>query len=244
MSVQRHEILRKRLLSLGAALGAAALPLLALAGACTEEEELPEDTPTPQHTQTVTATPSGTSTPIATPTPEYTAALTPEAATATPEALPTSTATGQATQVPTPTPTATELPPTTTPEAAWEFPDIPPAPEGLTGEASLADLMGYLDNVGGVIKTKDFGMWEAVPPPDNPRRIHFDIELRKPGGTWQPGDEAEFEQKRDEFLRWFAERRNLAGADCLNIIFSKPPDATMLYTGVDRAVTCPEEDQG
>jgi hypothetical protein len=106
--------------------------------------------------------------------------------------------------------------------------------------------MTYLDNFGSpvdslgrVIETKDFALSEAARPPEF-KRIGFAIEIRKPGGIWLPGDETEFERKRDDFLRWFAERRNLAGADCGHIVFSKPPSASMMYTGIDRAVTCPE----
>jgi hypothetical protein len=96
-----------------------------------------------------------------------------------------------------------------------------------------------IDSLGRVIETNDFGLSEAARPPEL-SRTGFAIEIRKPGGTWLPGDEAEFEQKRDDFLRWFAERRNLTGADCGSIVFSTPPDATMLYSEVDRTVRCPE----
>jgi hypothetical protein len=251
MSVQRHETLRKRLLSLRAAIGVAALALVVLAGACTEEDELGKDTPAPQQTQTATAAPSQTLTPISTPTLEASTSATPQPATATAEVVATSTPAAEPTEDATSTPTATEPPTTTTPESAWEFPDIPAAPEGLSGEASLADLMTYLDNFGSpvdslgrVIETKDFGLWEGGGPPEDPGRITFEVELRKPGGIWVPGDEAQFEEKRDDFLKWFADRRNLVGDDCLHIIFSKPPSATMLNTAIDRRVTCPESGQG
>jgi hypothetical protein len=238
MTVQQPEIPRRRLLRLGAAIGVAALALLLLAGACTEEEELGEDTPTPQHTQTATATPSRTATPISSLTPEPTLTSEPTKGVVTEVTQEPIQETPQATQTPEATPT-TEAP-TPTPQIALEFPDIPAAPEGLSGEDSLADLMSYLDSVGGVIETKDFLLSEAFRPPEL-KRIGFAIQIRKPGGIWQPGDETEFEQKRDDFLRWFAERRNLAGADCGCIVFSAPRDATMLFTEVDRTVRCPED---
>jgi len=238
MSVQRPEIPRRRLLKLGAALGAAALALLAVAGACSEEEDPAQETPTPQHTQTATATPSRTLAPLSTPTPQSTAAATPQPTTATPEVAATSTATEEPTEDPTPTPAATETATAETPTPEpLEFPDIPAAPDGLSGEASLADLMSYVDSVG-PIETKDFGLSEAARPGEL-RRIGFAIEIRKPGGIWLPGDQGQFEHRRDDFLKWFAERRNLSGDDCLHVYFSKPPSATMLYTGIDRRVACP-----
>src|SRR4030042_3840363 len=73
-------------------------------------------------------------------------------------------------QIVTPTPQPT----------AFEFPDIPPAPEGVSGKDSLADLMRYLDGASGKIETKDFLIREGLRGADDPR-IHFEVTFK---GAW------------------------------------------------------------
>jgi hypothetical protein len=229
----------------------AALALLTLAGACTDEEDLPEDTQTPQHTEATTATPRQTATAISTPTPEpmltseptkgiptevaQEPAETPEI-TATPEAAPTpeetqtpeATPTTQETQVPTPAPMLPEV-------LKSEIRSVIPS-TGAPGSHSASEFRDYVNQHSPITTTHLLMKIESAPV----HAPHFiQIRITKEDG-WHEGELGMYRDWRDAVLRELVELRNLAGLQCKVIIFEIPPVDSMTVSRGDRQLICPE----
>lgn len=151
------------------------------------------------------------------------------------------------------TPTATKptTPGTQTPEASippepterpLDFSNIPIAPEDLSGEESLADLMEYLDRQGGELESSDFILREAAGIPGEPR-IHFSIEVHDEGG-WLPDEREKFGNKKEAIAEGLIELRNLSRQDvCRYFIFHIPLGNLLRLRGDDWRLICTEDGQ-